>query len=272
VTDDANRSAVALLFAGSTTQTIANRIDLVLSRFGVRIDAGDAPPPPDVNDVAVTALTGPSSITVGGTATITATVRNVGNQPVGSAFAVTLRDLTSGATLGTQSVGGLAAGASASFNFSWNTTGATLGTHTLQASHDVADDNAANDSRTLAVTVNAPVLGMHIGDLDAITSRAANSWSATVEITVHDANHNPINGATVVGRWSRTGLNANTCTTGELGGNGTCIVLFPWLPLSAQQVRFTVNSVTRSGNTYQAGANHDVDGNSNGSFIIVTRP
>src|SRR3989449_6965451 len=36
VTDDQNRSPVGLLFAGSSTQTIANRIDLVLNNFGVR--------------------------------------------------------------------------------------------------------------------------------------------------------------------------------------------------------------------------------------------
>lgn len=40
VTDDANRSPVALLFAGSSTETIGNRIDRVLDHFGVVIDDG----------------------------------------------------------------------------------------------------------------------------------------------------------------------------------------------------------------------------------------
>ncbi|MGH7753117.1 MAG: hypothetical protein ACREN5_09895, partial [Gemmatimonadales bacterium] len=40
VTDDANRNPIGLLFAGSSTQTIANRIDLVLGYFGVTIDGG----------------------------------------------------------------------------------------------------------------------------------------------------------------------------------------------------------------------------------------
>jgi hypothetical protein len=102
--------------------------------------------------------------------------------------------------------------------------------------------------------------------------RGATSWSATVEITVHDANHAPLNGATVVGRWSRSGLNANTCTTGSGGGNGTCIVLFPSISLGAAQIRYTVTSVTRTGFTYQSAANHDPDGSSNGTFIIVPRP
>jgi len=38
VTDDANKNPVGLLFAGSDTETIANRIDLVLNRFNVKVD------------------------------------------------------------------------------------------------------------------------------------------------------------------------------------------------------------------------------------------
>jgi len=36
----ADRRPVALLFAGSSTNTIANPIDLVLDRFGVTVDGG----------------------------------------------------------------------------------------------------------------------------------------------------------------------------------------------------------------------------------------
>ena len=36
----ADRRPVGLLFAGSATSTIANPIDLVLDRFGVRVDGG----------------------------------------------------------------------------------------------------------------------------------------------------------------------------------------------------------------------------------------
>jgi len=49
VTDDATNSPVGLLFAGSTTRTIANPIGSVLARFAVSIDPssgpGDPPPP-----------------------------------------------------------------------------------------------------------------------------------------------------------------------------------------------------------------------------------
>ena len=272
VTDDANKSPVGLLFAGSTTQTIANRIDLVLDYFDVSIDNGNAPPPADLLDIAVTSISAPSSVTKGATANVTVSVRNIGNQDVASPFDVTLDDATDNVSIGAQSVGALAPGATSTLTFAWSTSNASVGPHTLRAAHTFPDENSGNNQRTATTVVNAPSVGMHIGDLDGVASRSSNSWSATVEITAHDANHNPLNGVTVVGRWSRTGLNANTCTTGELGGNGTCIVLFPSLPLSAGQVRFTVTSVTRNGYTYQQAANHDVDGSSNGTVITVARP
>ena len=114
--------------------------------------------------------------------------------------------------------------------------------------------------------------GMHIGDLDGSATRGSSSWSATVEVTVHDANHNLLNGATVKGVWSVNGLNSNTCTTGELGGNGTCIMLFPSLSLSTPSVTFRVQKVTKSGQFYNPTDNHDVDGGTNGTGIKVTRP
>jgi hypothetical protein len=47
VTDDTGRNPVGLLFAGSSTRTLANRIDLVLQEFGVTVDgAGGGTPPP----------------------------------------------------------------------------------------------------------------------------------------------------------------------------------------------------------------------------------
>ncbi|HEU5184594.1 MAG TPA: CARDB domain-containing protein [Gemmatimonadaceae bacterium] len=272
VTDDASRSPVALLFAGSSTQTIANRLDLVLAHFGVSIDAGNAPPPTPLVDIAVASVTAPTSVTQGATASVVVTVRNVGTADVASPFDVTLDDVTDGLRMGTQAVPGLAPGASASLTFSWNTSGASIGAHTLSAAHAFADENATNNERSTTTTVNPPSVGIHIGDLDGFPMRGASSWSATVDITVHDANHQPLNGVTVVGRWSRSGLNSNTCTTGDGGGNGTCIVLFPSISLGASQIRFTVSSATRTGFTYESAANHDPDGDSNGTAIIVRRP
>ena len=272
VTDDLNLNPVGLLFAGSETQTIANRIDLVLNHFGVRIDAGDAPPPVDLLDVAIQGVSGPGSVTVGNTANIVVTIRNAGSENVASSFDVTLTDVTGNVVIGTQSVAALDAGAMTTRTYAWNTTGASTGAHTLTAQHNFADENAANNQASSVVTVNPQSTGMHIGNLTAIPSNDGTSWSAVVEVTVHDAAHNPLNGATVVGAWTPNGLNSNTCTTGELGGNGSCIMLYPSISLKRKTVSFTVNSVTKSLFTYASSSNHDVDGGSNGTTIKVNRP
>jgi hypothetical protein len=277
VSDDGTNSPVALLFAGSGTQTIANRIDLVLNHFGVSVDGGAPPPPPPppdpMTDIAIASVNAPASVTQGGTVNVGVVVRNAGNQNVGSAFDVTLQDATDGVTIGTQSVGSLAAGASVTLPFPWSTGGSSLGSHTLTASQAFADDNAANDQASANVTVGSPSVVVHIGDLDGIAQRnGGGTWSARVEITVHDADHNPLNGATVVGHWSQLGLNSDTCTTGELGGTGSCIMLFPSLKKSVTFVNLTVVSVTIAGRTYDRTFNHDVDGGSNGTTIRVSRP
>ena len=274
VTDDQNKNPVGLLFAGSSAQTIANRIDLVLNNFGVHVDGGAPPPPPaPVTDVAVTSVTAPAAFTQGATVNVGVTVKNVGNQPVG-AFDVTLQEAPDGAPFAPQTVTSLSAGAQTTLTFSWSTSSTTsIGSHTLTASHNLTpDDNATNNQASTTVTVNSPSTIIHIGNLDARTSRSGSQWSATVEITVHDADHNPLNGATVVGHWSVLGLNSNTCTTGDLGGNGTCIMLFPSLKKSVLSVNLTVVSVTMPGRTYDRTLNHDPDGDSNGTTIRVNRP
>src|SRR6185312_2014289 len=110
VGDDANLNPVGLLFAGSSTITIANRIDLVLNRFGVTIDGSSPPPPGPFTDVGVLSVSGPEAAVQHRAATISVLVKNVGNQDVGG-FSVVLEDTTAHGTIGTQAVSGLAAGA-----------------------------------------------------------------------------------------------------------------------------------------------------------------
>jgi hypothetical protein len=278
VTDDLTKNPVALLFAGGSTSTIANRIDLVLNRFGVSVDGAGSQPPTPLTDIAVTSVSAPSSVTLGQTVNVAVTVRNVGNQDVASSFSVTLNDNTAGSQIGQpQTVAGLAPGTATTVNFSWNTTGASTGSHTLAGSHNFADDNVANNSATTTSTISSGGGGgttIHVGDLDGTPMANGSTWAATVEVTVHDAAHQPLNGATVVGTWNGAGaLASDTCTTGELGGNGTCIFLAPGLSLKTKKsVTFSVTSVTMTGKTYQSSANHDPDGSSNGTTVKVTWP
>lgn len=262
---------VGLLFAGSPTITIANRIDLVLNHFNVTLDDDGTPPTP-LTDIAVTDVSAPAFASEGDVVAVDVTIRNVGNQAVSSGFDVTLEDATDNAPIGTQGVPGLAAGATTTLTFSWNTAGASIGPHTLRATQNLADDVAGNDAATATMQVNSAgtIVGIHVGDLDDLSTRNGKTWSGIVEVTVHDANHQPINGATVMGVWEPGGLASDVCTTGELGGNGTCIFLFASTRM--KRLTFTVNTVTMPGETYQAGDNHDPDGDSDGTVIVLIRP
>jgi hypothetical protein len=247
----------------------------VLNHFNVRIDAGPPPPPPPpvAVDVAVQSVNAPASVTVGNVANVTVTIRNNGTENISSTFDVTLRDATDNIVIGTQSVAGLASGATTTQTYAWNTAGRSIGAHTLTAQHNLPDENSANNQSSATVTINPQSTGMHIGNLTAIPSNDGTSWSAVVEVEVHDAAHNPLNGVTMVGAWTPNSfLVANTCTTGELGGNGTCIVLYPAISNKRKSVSFSVNSLTKAGFTYAGGSNHDVDGGSNGTTIKVNKP
>jgi hypothetical protein len=225
-----------------------------------------------VTDIAINAVTATSSAAEGDVVDVQVAVRNVGNTNVGEDIVVALDDVTDNAPIGTQTVNGLAAGAIANLTFAWNTAGVSIGPHTLEATHELTDENPGNDAKSTSITINpaGTLDGIHVGDLDAITSKDGRTWSAIVEVTVHDGSHNPINGATVTGAWNTNGLASTVCTTGELGGNGTCIFLFPGL--RKKNVKFTVTSVTMSGQTYSAVDNHDGDGSSDGTSITVIRP
>ena len=73
VTDDANKNPVGLLFAGSSSMTIANRIDLVLKRFNVTVDGSAGPPPPPPSSMHIGDLDG-SATSQGSTWTAFVTV------------------------------------------------------------------------------------------------------------------------------------------------------------------------------------------------------
>jgi hypothetical protein len=152
VTNDSLKQPVGLLFAGSDTQTIVNRIDLVLNRFGVTVDGG-AVVTPDI-DVAVTGIDVPTPVRIGDpSTTVTVTLENRGQDPVAN-IDVTLDDVTQGrVTIGTSTITTeLAPGAATTADFSW--TPVTGGTHTLEASHQlVGDENASNNKYTKDVNV-----------------------------------------------------------------------------------------------------------------------
>jgi hypothetical protein len=111
---------------------------------------------------------------------------------------------------------------------------------------------------------------MHVGNLDG-SSAAQNQrrWRATVTITVHDANENLLSGVTVSGAWGSGTSGTGSCTT---GADGTCSITSSTIANSQTSVSFTVSDLSLSGYTYDPSANHDPDGDSNGTTITIAGP
>jgi hypothetical protein len=109
---------------------------------------------------------------------------------------------------------------------------------------------------------------LHVGDLDGSAS-GSRIWQASVRVLVHDAAHNPVANVTVSGAWSHGASGSSQCVTGS---DGNCTLTKGSLRRNVSSVTFTVQNLAKSGSTYNSSANHDPDGDSNGTMIIVSRP
>jgi uncharacterized repeat protein (TIGR01451 family) len=147
-------------------------------------------------------------------------------------------------------------------------------TATVTAPASILDTNTANNTATDTDTIN----GVHVGDLDWSSvntgGTAGTTWSGSVTITVHDANHNPVSGANVTGIWvTFNGSGSANCTT---NASGTCTVTRTGLSRSTVgSVVYLVLTVAHATDGYQVGLNHDPDVGaqaSNGTTITVSRP
>jgi len=113
---------------------------------------------------------------------------------------------------------------------------------------------------------------VHSGDLDGKARVVGLRWRAQVRVVVHDDAHAPVNGATVsatVTPESGAAV-AASCTT---NATGSCRLNSPVMATATNSfVTFTINNITAAGFTYDAGQNHDPDGSSDGTTIVVLRP
>jgi hypothetical protein len=108
---------------------------------------------------------------------------------------------------------------------------------------------------------------MHVGDLDGSVIDSG-SWRAKVFAEVHTTSHSPISGALVAFSYSGGASGQTSCVT---GGDGRCYVLTNLAPASSASITTTVTNVSKGGYSYGAAANHDPDGDSNGTTIVVTK-
>ena len=138
--------------------------------------------------------------------------------------------------------------------------------------YTAGDGHGGTDTATVAVTVGAapPPNPIHVGDLDRTTTSSGKTWGARVTIRIDSAAHAGVAGAVVTGTWSGGASAVGGCTTNS---TGSCTVQLTKLSKSTvASVSFTVGSAAKAGSTYDPPANHDPDGDSSGTSILVNRP
>lgn len=109
---------------------------------------------------------------------------------------------------------------------------------------------------------------LHVGDLDNVSVNNGSRWNVVVLVMVHDASDAPVSNVTVSGSWSNGTTSGGTCTT---GADGTCNISKSNLKSSVSSVTFTVTDLSGP-YPYQASANTDPDGDSNGTSITLVKP
>jgi hypothetical protein len=109
----------------------------------------------------------------------------------------------------------------------------------------------------------------HIGDLDGgATSLGRGFWRATVDVQVHDDGHQPVVGAVVTASWSGGYSGSASCTT---DGTGRCVIATGGIRNDARTATLNVIDVQHPTAAYAA-ANHDADGDSDGTRVSVRKP
>jgi len=155
--------------------------------------------PPDVYDVAVTAINAPSWVLQGETATIDITVENQGTY--GETFTLTVTDTTDEVEIGITTVI-LADGAFSVESFIWDTdtSGATLGDHIIKAEESAVTGEEDLADNSMTTTVNVYVQGqqtdMWVSDISWRIKQAGPNTFLYHTVTIM-SNDGPVSSATV---------------------------------------------------------------------------
>ena len=148
----------------------------------------------------------------------------------------------------------------------WTPTAMATATFTPQPTATPTRLATATPTRRPTAT---PTKAVHVGDLDRSPVRSGSKWTARVTIGIHDATHKAVVGATISGAWSNGTSGTSTCVTVT---SGRCTVSKTGLVASTGSVRFNVKTVAAPGYVYAPARNHDPDGESTGTSIVVSKP
>jgi len=134
----------------------------------------------------------------------------------------------------------------------------------------VNDGLIDSEPGSTSAAVSEPAEGtMHVGDLDAakdLKGRSGN-WEVFVTVTIHDDGQAAVANATVYGTWSGDAYTGSVSGTTDSGGN---VTFTTGTMKGGSYVTFTVDDVTDT-LTYDPGANHDPEDDSDGTSITVTK-
>lgn len=159
---------------------------------------------------------------------------------------------------------------SSPYSMTWDSTSVPDGQHAVSATATDTSGQTTSDANTVTVD-NVADPTMHIGDLDrsSVLAGRGGKWQATVTITVLDSSEAAVAGATVGGSWSAGANGSGSCVT---NASGQCDIARSNINRNSASVSFTVTTVSHGTLAYASGDNHDPDGDSNGTVIVVPKP
>jgi chitodextrinase len=157
-------------------------------------------------------------------------------------------------------------GASAS-GVTTNHTYAAAGSYSVVLT--VTDDDFLTSNDTQEIILSSPgSQELHVGDInDKSTTGKRDRWNAIAEVTIHTASESLFEGASVTGTWSNG--RTMSCTT---GANGICSLTLSNLKSLVSNINFTITNISSPGWVYNPNNNHDPDGDSNGTVIMIQKP
>ena len=242
-------SAARGVYDAACDNPARNTDDVVwaFANVGVAIDTSGSPCAPVSDNPPAVAMIAPSSPVSGSAVNLSASASD--DHGVAS-----VQFFVDGVSIGT---GALSSGSATSgvWSISWNSTSVSNGSHAITAkATDNASPGQATTSGAISVDVNnGSNATMHIGALSGTaTPVLRGKWSAVVTVTVHDPAHNALANAAVSGTWSNGANGSGSCTTNT---SGKCSITKSSLKGTVSSVTFTVNTVTRTSYTYDAGKN-----------------
>ena len=150
----------------------------------------------------------------------------------------------------------------------WESISAGDGAHTVSAT--AVDSLGQTATDTISVSVNNTFsANVHVGDMDAVLVNQGSTWRTDVTVTVHDGGHTSHAGAAVSVTW---GLAASGTASGTTNALGQVTFSSPSVPKREGSISLAVTQVVSSnGDPYDPNANHDPDGDSDGTVIIVSK-